>query len=144
MLLKFERHPERERPKATGLRVLVADDSPLDRKVTQALLGRLGQGSDAVRDGEQATEISEVREYDVVLMDILMPKMDGLEATQRIRRRAKRAPHVVAVTGDPLLATPERCRQAGMDGSLLKPVRLEDLAALIHRVAAERGKPPPA
>lgn len=126
------------------LRILIADDSPVDRRLAQSLLQRLGLGADVVSDGSAATLAVLDKEYDVILMDILMPHLDGIAAAKRILQRPASArqarPAVVAMTGDPMLASPERCRDAGMVGFLAKPLRIEQLVAILR--AAEEARRP--
>ncbi|MES2153728.1 MAG: response regulator [bacterium] len=134
--------PMPARPATRALRILLADDSPLDRRIIQELLRRLGAVADVAADGNEAADAASDKPYDLVLMDILMPHLDGLEAAKRIIARLPpgKAPRIVAITGDPLLASPERCRQAGMAAYLAKPVRPEQLKAILD-AAAEARRP---
>jgi CheY-like chemotaxis protein len=99
------------------------------------LLQKLGYRADVAANGVEALEALERQSYDVVLMDVEMPEMDGLEATRRIRRKspADRGPHIIAVTANALQGERELCLQAGMDDYLTKPIRTDELiAALGH------------
>ncbi len=115
------------------LRVLVAEDNEINRKVAAGLLGRLGITPDVAEDGGSALDAAARTDYDLVLMDLQMPVLDGLEATRRIRARAGRQPRIVALTANASAEDAGRCRAAGMDGFLSKPVRLDDLRAEIAR-----------
>jgi signal transduction histidine kinase/HPt (histidine-containing phosphotransfer) domain-containing protein/ActR/RegA family two-component response regulator len=115
------------------LRILVAEDHPLNRQVMLGLLEHLGYGADIAGNGGEALEALARQGYDVVLMDVQMPEMDGLETTRRIRRQlpADRQPRIFALTAHAMSGDRERCLEAGMDGYLSKPVQIADLAAVL-------------
>ncbi len=94
------------------------------------MLKRLGYNADAVNNGLQVLKAFENRMYDLVLMDIVMPKMDGFEATKEIRKRypASRQPKIIALTAYILPDGREKCIEAGMDDYIAKPVRISELA----------------
>jgi signal transduction histidine kinase/DNA-binding response OmpR family regulator len=118
------------------LRVLLAEDNPVNQRVGTLLLERLGQRPVVVGDGAEAVaEVARTR-YDVVLMDVQMPVLDGLAATRRIRAElpADRQPHIVAMTANAMVEDREACLAAGMDDHVAKPVRLEELEAALLRV----------
>jgi PAS domain S-box-containing protein len=118
------------------LRVLLAEDNAVNQKVGQLMLARLGHRVDTVANGREALEAVLRQPYDVVLMDIHMPEMDGIEATRRIRTKAPadRQPHIVAVTASALISDRDACAAAGMDGYLPKPVRPNDLADVLAQL----------
>jgi signal transduction histidine kinase/DNA-binding response OmpR family regulator/HPt (histidine-containing phosphotransfer) domain-containing protein len=125
-----------EQPGLRPLRVLLAEDNPVNQRVGALLLERLGQRPILVGDGEEAVrEVTRTR-YDVVLMDVQMPVLDGLGATRRIRSELPpdRQPRIVAMTANALAEDRERCLSAGMDDHIAKPVRLEELEAALLRV----------
>ena len=126
---------------ARRLRVLLAEDNVVNQRVAGLLLERLGYRADVVSNGAEALEALAERPYDVVLMDVQMPVMDGLEATRRLRADlpADRQPRVVALTANAMTEDRERCMAAGMDDYLAKPVRREELAAALSRVAGADG-----
>jgi CheY-like chemotaxis protein len=126
--------------------VLVAEDNEVNREVLLQMLVRLGCRADVVDNGRAAVEAAARKRYDVVLMDIQMPQMDGFEATAEIRRRelpgAPLLP-IVALTAHALAVTRERCLAAGMTDYLPKPIRFEDLRDRLQGWR-ERATPPPA
>ena len=131
--------------RARSLRVLVADDNAVNTKVMGMVLGRAGHIVSTVRDGEQALDAMTEGGVDVVLMDLNMPVMDGLEATQLYRFNTVGRPHlpILALTADVSGEVQKRCREGGMDGCLLKPIEPAllldaiDLAVAGHAGQAE-------
>ena len=119
------------------LHVLVADDVAANRMVARAMLVAAGHRVDSAADGAEALAAVEREDYDVVLMDVQMPVMDGLEAARRIRRiegKRGRVP-ILAVTASALPEQVEACTAAGMDGHLAKPIDREALISAIRRLA---------
>ena len=124
-----------------SLRVLVAEDNPINRRVAVLQLERLGCHADAVVNGREAVQMWERFPYDLILMDCQMPEMDGYEATALIRSREAGSAHIpiVALTANVMKGDEEASRRAGMDGYLAKPVNLEALRdALFQNVAAAK------
>ncbi|MEM1043655.1 MAG: two-component regulator propeller domain-containing protein [Bacteroidota bacterium] len=125
---------------ASGLRVLLAEDNVVNQKVALRMLAKLGVRADVVANGQEVLDALQQAPYDLVLMDVQMPVMDGLEATRRIRSGAippDRQPYIVALTANAMEGDRERCLEAGTDDYLAKPVRSENLADVIHsRVVA--------
>ena len=115
------------------LRILLAEDNAINQKVAVRMLERLGYRADVAADGEEVLAALKKRPYDVVLMDVQMPEMDGLEATRRIRRTPCHQPYIIAMTAHAMKGDREECLEAGMDDYVSKPVRIEELkAALDH------------
>lgn len=135
------RHTLRENPRLTPqLRILLAEDNAINQRVILRLLEKRGHKVVAVETGRAALDALEKGRYDVVLMDIQMPEMDGLEATAAIRQREKvdgGHQQIVALTAHAMKGDAERCLAAGMDGYLAKPVNPEDLDDTLIRLAAE-------
>ena len=133
---------ERPAPPASGLRILLAEDNVVNQKVALRLLRRLGHSADVVADGVEVLDALALRPYDLVLMDVQMPRMDGLEATRRLRADlpAERQPYVLALTANAMQGDREACLAAGTDDYLAKPVSLDGLRDALAQVAA----PPPA
>jgi PAS domain S-box-containing protein len=128
------------------LRVLVAEDNVVNQQLAVLLLKKLGYRADVTADGLEALQALEREPYDVVLMDVQMPTMDGLEATRRIHQRwpAGQRPHVIAATANATQEEREACLAAGMDDYLPKPIRMEELAAALSRCRPRVASPPPA
>ena len=126
--------PREDRPQL-GLHILVAEDDSVNQKVTASLLRRYGCTHEIAGNGEIAFERCIRGEFDLVLMDCMMPEVDGLEATRRIRAAetpGTRIP-IVALTANALRGDRERCLEAGMDDYLSKPIRPADLLACLSR-----------
>jgi CheY-like chemotaxis protein len=117
------------------MRILLAEDNVVNQKVALKILERLAYRGDVAANGLEVLEALERQNYDVVLMDIQMPEMDGLETTARIRqqRRAKTQPWIIALTANALAGDRERYLAAGMNDYISKPVKIEDLAAVLTR-----------
>jgi CheY-like chemotaxis protein len=120
----------------SSARILVADDVPTNQKVAIGILQLLGLKADAVANGEEALAALESIPYDVVLMDVQMPAMDGLEATRRIRASASartRQLPIIALTAGAMQGERENCLQAGMDDFLPKPIGPRALAQCLEK-----------
>ncbi|CAH2031451.1 PAS domain S-box protein [Trichlorobacter ammonificans] len=118
-------------------RLLLAEDDPTNQIVIKAILGRNGYRVDIAPNGVQAIRMLEQQAYDLVLMDCMMPEMDGFEATAIIRDRSSAVRNhdlpVIALTANAMKEDRERCLQAGMDDYLAKPVEVADLLLLLDR-----------
>jgi CheY-like chemotaxis protein len=114
--------------------ILLAEDDSSNRKVTQLMLGRLGYEVDAVTNGLEVLQALKERTYDLILMDIVMPQMDGLAASEEIRRRwpASSQPKIIAYTAYILPDDGCKILFKNMDGYLFKPVKMEDLRTVIE------------
>jgi signal transduction histidine kinase len=120
--------PGQARPVADKtLRILLAEDEAINRIVVLGMLQHLGYHADSVSNGIELLEALDRRKYDVVLMDVQMPDIDGLEVTRRIRETAGHQPYIIAVTAHALAGDRERCLAAGMNDYLSKPLGLSDL-----------------
>jgi signal transduction histidine kinase/DNA-binding response OmpR family regulator len=115
------------------LRILLAEDNAINQKVALRLLERLGYGTDVVGDGRQALARLAHAAYDVILMDVQMPEMDGLEASRAICARwaASERPRIIAMTAEAMQGDRDKCLAAGMDDYIVKPVTLDRLAAAL-------------
>ncbi|NOX37729.1 MAG: response regulator [Calditrichaeota bacterium] len=126
---------DKDMGKKFPLKILLAEDNRVNQKVTLRILEKLGYRADVVANGQEAVEATARQPYDVILMDVQMPEMDGVEATRRIRQTlpADRQPRIIALTANALAGDRERYLQAGMDDYLSKPLRNEDLMDALKR-----------
>jgi len=123
------------------LNILVAEDNTVNQKVVQQLLAHLGYRADVVANGVEVLDALERQNYDVVLMDVQMPEMDGLEATRRLRARyGSASPRVIAMTANAMPGDREKCLEAGMDSYVSKPVELDDVRNVLLAVTSHGGK----
>ncbi len=127
------------------LRLLLADDNAVNRKVGLALLKKLGYSADVVADGRQVLAALEKTGYDLVLLDVQMPELDGYEAARAIREREVNEPkwtrpRMVAMTGNAMQGDREKCLEAGMDDYISKPVRIDDLVAALENWGPAQAK----
>lgn len=116
------------------MRVLVAEDDPTIRQLMASLLSRKDIQCTTVDNGKSAVEAWEQQEYDLIIMDVQMPVLDGLTATRMIREKeAVRGGHIpiIAITAHALAEDREQCLDAGMDGYLSKPIEFDELLALL-------------
>ena len=118
-----------------NLKVLVVEDSLVNQKLAEAMLQKLGHAVVIANHGEEALAAVETHAFDLVLMDIQMPVMDGFETVRRLRQ-AEVDTHlpVVALTANAMRGDRDACLDAGMDAYLSKPIRLQRLADIIQRV----------
>ena len=131
--------PESRLPQLPALRILLAEDSPVNQKLAIWLLEKEGHTVVVANDGREAVDAVESRQFDLVLMDVQMPDMDGFEATALIREREKRhGKHlpIIAMTAHAMKGDRERCLEAGMDDYVPKPVRAPVLFQTIDAVLA--------
>ena len=125
-------------PEPGDLRLLVAEDNPVNRKVVLQLLGRMGYRADWAGNGQEVLEALHKQEYDVVLMDLQMPVLDGIAATRELRSRTLEQPWVVALTANTFEEDRQSCFEAGMDDFLAKPIRSRDLMRVLARYQEKR------
>jgi CheY-like chemotaxis protein len=123
-----------ERP---PLRILLAEDNPVNQQVALAMLSRLGYRADLAANGLEAIDAVNRQRYDVVLMDVQMPEMDGLTATRRIcaAHPPEQRPRIIALTANAMVGDQAICLEAGMDDYLPKPIRLDALLKVLRRAA---------
>jgi signal transduction histidine kinase/DNA-binding response OmpR family regulator/HPt (histidine-containing phosphotransfer) domain-containing protein len=133
-----------------GLRILVAEDNAINQQVAVGLLSKLGHRADVADDGHEAVRMVQNCEYDLVLMDMQMPNMDGLGATRAIRAltTAKAKVPIIAMTANAMTGDRETCLEAGMDDYLAKPIDRHRLGSMLDRwaeqILAQRSSKHPA
>jgi signal transduction histidine kinase/CheY-like chemotaxis protein len=128
------RHTLRERAR---LHILLAEDNPVNQTVAVRMLERLGHSVIVAGNGRQVVAEAEKQTFDVILMDVQMPEMDGFEATAAIRQRERATGEhtaIIAVTADAMQGDRERCLAAGMDGYIAKPIHAPELSDAIKRI----------
>jgi PAS domain S-box-containing protein len=127
--------PEEGHVATSSLRILLAEDNAVNQKVALHLLDQLGYRADVASNGLEALDALERRSYDVVLMDVQMPELDGLDASRRICERwpAAKRPRIIAMTANALPEDREECFEAGMDDYVAKPIRPNELAEALSR-----------
>ncbi len=120
------------------LRILVAEDNPVNQALALAILRKMGYRADCVADGQEVLDALAQRPYDLILMDVQMPVMDGFEATRRIVSGAlpDARPRIIAMTANAMYGDRERCLQSGMDDYISKPIRIEELRRIVERHGA--------
>ena len=127
-----ERHP---------LRILLAEDNVVNQKLALRLLQQMGYRADLASNGIEAVQSVARQTYDVVLMDVQMPEMDGLEASRRIVAGGADRPRIIAMTANAMQGDREMCIEAGMDDYVTKPIRVDALVAALLDVTV-RVTPP--
>jgi PAS domain S-box-containing protein len=137
--------PDPQLARRPPLRILLAEDNVVNQKVALRLLGQMGYRADVAADGVEAIAAVERQTYDVVLMDVQMPELDGFEASREINRRwpGERRPRIVAMTANAMQGDRELCVAAGMDDYVSKPIRVEELVAALERCRPRPETPAP-
>jgi len=124
-----QRHP---------LRILLAEDNVVNQKLALRLLSQMGYRADLASNGIEALDAVARQTYDVILMDVQMPEMDGLAASRRLNQLPQR-PRIVAMTANAMQGDREACLAAGMDDYVTKPIRVEALVAALMATMARAG-----
>jgi signal transduction histidine kinase/ActR/RegA family two-component response regulator len=115
------------------LRILVAEDNAINQKLTMKVLAKLGYKAGLAENGKEVLEMADLEQYDVILMDVQMPVMDGLEATRMLRLCLKKQPVIIAMTANAMEGDQDDCIQAGMDDYVSKPVEINALLARLEK-----------
>jgi signal transduction histidine kinase/CheY-like chemotaxis protein len=139
LITRFSLQDARE--ESEMLRVLVVEDNPVNQRLAMRLLEKRGHRVELAANGREAVQALEKSAFDLVLMDVQMPEMDGLEATSAIRSKELvngRHQPIIALTAHAMKGDEERCLAAGMDGYLTKPIRIQELDALLDKYVARR------
>jgi len=137
---RMEARTEKERShvvdQSQDLRILLAEDNIVNQMVMSRMLNKLGYHADLATNGVEVLRSLENQSYDLILMDVQMPEIDGFEATRAIRKRwlSGDQPKIIAITAYALKGDREKCLDAGMDGYMSKPVKLDDLSEILASV----------
>jgi CheY-like chemotaxis protein len=138
------RHSVAEQRKL-NIKILLAEDNPINQKVVLRTLEKMGYRAEAVIDGKEVLSALEKIDYDLILMDVQMPEMNGFETTQGIRQKEKntgRHVHIIAMTAHAMKGDRERCLEAGMDDYISKPIQANSLWDAIKRWGKETPDKP--
>lgn len=122
-----------------NLRILIAEDNPINQKLVVRLLQKQGHTPVVANNGREAVEAWTQQTFDAILMDMMMPEMDGLEATMMIREQEKATGQhipIIAITANAMLGDREKCLAAGMDEYISKPVDVTKLYEALHHLTA--------
>jgi signal transduction histidine kinase/DNA-binding response OmpR family regulator len=117
------------------LNILIAEDNPVNYKLAERVLTKLGYKPHKADNGMEALHAAIGKKYDIILMDVQMPVMDGMEATKKIRERKGEQPVIIAMTANAMQGDREKCIQSGMDDYISKPIRLEELVSILEKWA---------
>ena len=117
------------------LQILLAEDNLINQKLAIRILNKLGYNPDLANNGKEAVDMLNLKGYDLILMDVLMPEMDGLEATRTIRSGTSHQPQIVAMTANAMPEDREACLNAGMDDYITKPIKFEILMDVLKKTA---------
>lgn len=122
------------------MKILLAEDNAVNQKLALRLLEQMGYRADVASNGLEAVESVARQKYDVILMDVQMPEMDGLEATRQIVANWSNShPRIIGLTANALEGDREMCLAAGMADYISKPIRVEELVAALERAGAKHG-----
>lgn len=115
------------------MNILIAEDNLINQKLATHILSKLGYQADIANNGREAVNLAMAKRYDLVLMDVQMPEMDGLEATRFIRDNIKEQPIIIATTANAMSDDRQICLNAGMDDYLSKPMKLQDIMGMLEK-----------
>jgi len=134
---KVQMHFDKSAQRQGTLRILLAEDNLINQKVALRILQRLGYEADLAENGLAVLAALDHKDYDVILMDVQMPEMNGIDATRRIRAElpAERQPSIIALTADALAGYQNECLASGMNAYITKPIRVEELVAALEEVS---------
>lgn len=118
------------------LRILIAEDNPINRELALIVLTKMGYEPEIAENGQEAVDKQRSDNYDVILMDVQMPEMDGLEATRNIRRATEKQPVIIAMTANAMQEDRENCLIAGMNDYISKPFKPQEIAVMIKKWAS--------
>jgi CheY-like chemotaxis protein len=117
------------------LSILIAEDNVINQKLIERILHKLGYQTDTAADGIKVIDALIKKDYNVILMDVRMPEMDGLETTQAIRQMTIEQPYIIAMTANAMSQDKEECLLIGMNDYIAKPMRLADIIKILTNAA---------
>ncbi len=117
------------------LSILVAEDNQVNQRIIIHMLAKMGYQADIVQNGQEAVDAVHQKIYNLVLMDVQMPELDGLEATKMIRQQLEKQPYIIAMTANAMQGDREECLAAGMDDYISKPINLTDLKNVLAKLS---------
>jgi CheY-like chemotaxis protein len=127
--------PVKKLSRILPIKILIAEDNSINQKLLVMMLKMLGYKADAVTDGMEVLQRIQKKTYDLILLDIQMPKLDGVETVQElVKLRLKNMPRVIAITAYAMAGDREKYLSVGMNGYLSKPFRMEELVKEMKRV----------
>jgi CheY-like chemotaxis protein len=118
------------------LNILIAEDNMINQRLIARILHKLGYQINTANDGIQVLESLKKKDYNVILMDVQMPEMDGFEATQVIRQMSIEQPYIIAMTANAMSNDKDECLQIGMNDYIAKPMRLAEIIKILKNAAA--------
>lgn len=119
------------------LRILIVEDNPVNQMLTSRIFDKLGYATEIASNGYEAIASLQQKKFDMVIMDVQMPEMDGLEATRKIRHEMENQPIIIAMTANAMESDRRECIDAGMNDYISKPVKLEEMVAMIEKWASQ-------
>ena len=118
------------------LRILIAEDNPINQQLAMIVLTKMGYEPELAENGQEAVEKQQKDKYDIILMDVQMPEMDGMQAARVIRSEQKVQPVIIAMTANAMQGDREDCLGAGMNDYICKPFKPHEIAAMIIKWAS--------
>ncbi|MEO0468983.1 MAG: two-component regulator propeller domain-containing protein [Bacteroidota bacterium] len=134
--------PIKQQKPAADLRILLAEDNPVNQKLALRMLNKLGYQAQLAPNGREAVKMARSQAFDLILMDVQMPELDGLGATREIRNASEISPQpvIIAMTANAMQGDKERCLAAGMNAYISKPFKKADLAEKLHTLQQQRAQ----
>jgi CheY-like chemotaxis protein len=118
------------------LSILIAEDNVINQKLMERILAKLGYRADIVADGVEVLDSIVRKKYNVILMDVRMPEMDGFEATRLIRKMTIEQPYIIAMTANSMLSDKEECLNIGMNNYISKPMSMDEIVRILKIAAS--------
>jgi CheY-like chemotaxis protein len=120
------------------MNILIAEDNLINQKLITKIISKLGYHPQVAHNGKQVLEIVEKEFFDVILMDVQMPELDGLETTRILRKSEARQPYIIAMTASAMAEDRAACLDAGMNSFVSKPISIQELVTALEKTYAEK------